>query len=144
MRILTWRSWRSQIPREYAAMALRAMLVQRGVVVGGPAISRHRPAMDATSYDAELLSDDPCDAAAVAGQACALTCLQATPSATGELLASHTSAPLAEDVVLTNKVSQNLHAELLLHNLGRSAPCGDGSILVWRKFDSREPVACRA
>ena len=34
------------------------------------------------------------------------------------MLASKTSAPLAEDVTLTLKVSQNLHAEMLLHRLG--------------------------
>jgi D-alanyl-D-alanine carboxypeptidase/D-alanyl-D-alanine-endopeptidase (penicillin-binding protein 4) len=47
-----------------------------------------------------------------------------------QLLAAHTSAPLDEDVVLTNKVSQNLHAELFLHNLGRQRACGDGSTLT--------------
>jgi len=32
--------------------------------------------------------------------------------------------------VLTNKISQNLHAELLLHHLGLQASCGDGSTLA--------------
>jgi D-alanyl-D-alanine carboxypeptidase/D-alanyl-D-alanine-endopeptidase (penicillin-binding protein 4) len=32
--------------------------------------------------------------------------------------------------VLTNKVSQNLHAELLLHRLGRLVPCGPGSAVA--------------
>jgi serine-type D-Ala-D-Ala carboxypeptidase/endopeptidase (penicillin-binding protein 4) len=32
-----------------------------------------------------------------------------------------------EDVTVTNKVSQNLHAELLLHDLGRKTFCGKGS-----------------
>jgi D-alanyl-D-alanine carboxypeptidase/D-alanyl-D-alanine-endopeptidase (penicillin-binding protein 4) len=32
-------------------------------------------------------------------------------------LAEYKSVPVAEDVVVTNKVSQNLHAELLLHQL---------------------------
>jgi D-alanyl-D-alanine carboxypeptidase/D-alanyl-D-alanine-endopeptidase (penicillin-binding protein 4) len=35
-----------------------------------------------------------------------------------KVLASHESPPLSEDVVVTNKVSQNLHAELFLHQLG--------------------------
>jgi D-alanyl-D-alanine carboxypeptidase/D-alanyl-D-alanine-endopeptidase (penicillin-binding protein 4) len=34
------------------------------------------------------------------------------------VLASHTSVPLVQDVVLTNKISQNLHAEIMLRNLG--------------------------
>jgi D-alanyl-D-alanine carboxypeptidase/D-alanyl-D-alanine-endopeptidase (penicillin-binding protein 4) len=32
----------------------------------------------------------------------------------------HTSPPVAQDIVLTNKVSQNLHAELLLRHLGKT------------------------
>jgi D-alanyl-D-alanine carboxypeptidase/D-alanyl-D-alanine-endopeptidase (penicillin-binding protein 4) len=56
-------------------------------------------------------------------------CPSAPPPVASELLASHTSAPLGQDIILTNKVSQNLHAELLLHNLGRHAVCGDGSTI---------------
>ncbi len=116
-------------PAEYAAMALRAMLLQRGIAVGGSARGEHRPVEDAGGYLSELLAPNARDAAIAGGQTCAVTCPAAEPSAAGDLLASHTSAPLAEDVVLTNKVSQNLHAELDLHNLGRFASCGDGSIL---------------
>jgi D-alanyl-D-alanine carboxypeptidase/D-alanyl-D-alanine-endopeptidase (penicillin-binding protein 4) len=43
-----------------------------------------------------------------------------------KILAQHISAPLADDVVVTNKVSQNLHAELMLHQLGL-AVTGNGS-----------------
>jgi len=32
----------------------------------------------------------------------------------------HTSPQVLDDVVLTNKISQNLHAELLLHHLGKT------------------------
>jgi D-alanyl-D-alanine carboxypeptidase/D-alanyl-D-alanine-endopeptidase (penicillin-binding protein 4) len=39
------------------------------------------------------------------------------------VIASHQSAPLLEDVVATNKVSQNLHAELFLHQLGKRLTC---------------------
>ena len=45
------------------------------------------------------------------------------------VLASHGSAPISEDVVLTNKVSQNLHAELFLHLLGKRTYCSKGSIV---------------
>jgi serine-type D-Ala-D-Ala carboxypeptidase/endopeptidase (penicillin-binding protein 4) len=117
-------------PAEYAAVALRAMLEQRGIAVTGPVRTQHRPPTDAEGYRHELLTPNACDAATVAGGTCAVGCLIATPAPSGELLASHTSAPLGEDVVLTNKVSQNLHAELFLHNLGRRAPCGDGSIVA--------------
>jgi D-alanyl-D-alanine carboxypeptidase/D-alanyl-D-alanine-endopeptidase (penicillin-binding protein 4) len=35
------------------------------------------------------------------------------------VLASHVSIPMGEDLTLTNKISQNLHAELMLRLLGR-------------------------
>jgi len=112
-------------PAEYAAKALRRMLVRRGITVTGKARAKHQPPADAGSYRAELLAADPCDATQ-----CRIECRTPPPPPAAEMLASHTSAPLAEDVVLTNKVSQNLHAELFLHNLGRQSACGDGSILV--------------
>jgi serine-type D-Ala-D-Ala carboxypeptidase/endopeptidase (penicillin-binding protein 4) len=116
-------------PAEYAAIALRAMLEQRGIVVTGTARAQHRLPSDANGYRSELLTSNPCDAAAVAGGTCTVECAVATSAPSGELLASHTSASLAEDIVLTNKVSQNLHAETFLHNLGLRAPCGHGSIV---------------
>jgi D-alanyl-D-alanine carboxypeptidase/D-alanyl-D-alanine-endopeptidase (penicillin-binding protein 4) len=42
------------------------------------------------------------------------------------ILATHTSHPIIEDIVVTNKVSQNLHAELLLRLLGKAIG-SDGS-----------------
>jgi D-alanyl-D-alanine carboxypeptidase/D-alanyl-D-alanine-endopeptidase (penicillin-binding protein 4) len=44
----------------------------------------------------------------------------AVPATSGEgkTLATHTSVSLMEDMVVTNKVSQNLHAELFLHQVG--------------------------
>jgi D-alanyl-D-alanine carboxypeptidase/D-alanyl-D-alanine-endopeptidase (penicillin-binding protein 4) len=115
-------------PAEYAAMVLRRMLEERGIVVTGTARAEHRPQSDARSYLHEVLAPAPCDAAIIAGARCAEECV-AKPVPAAALLASHTSAPLVEDVVLTNKVSQNLHAELFLHNLGRLASCGNGSIV---------------
>ncbi len=48
---------------------------------------------------------------------------------TGEerTFATHSSPPLVQDVIVTNKVSQNLHAELLLRHLGE-AKGRDGTI----------------
>ncbi len=110
-------------PAEYAAMTLRRLLLQRGITVSGRARAHHRPPTDAGSYRAQILAPDPC-ATTTAAEA------TPTPSPSGTLLASHTSAPLADDVVLTNKVSQNLHAELFLHNLALHRACGDASILA--------------
>jgi D-alanyl-D-alanine carboxypeptidase/D-alanyl-D-alanine-endopeptidase (penicillin-binding protein 4) len=43
------------------------------------------------------------------------------------VLASHVSVPLIEDMTVTNKVSQNLHAELTLRTLGKLL-ARDGSL----------------
>jgi D-alanyl-D-alanine carboxypeptidase/D-alanyl-D-alanine-endopeptidase (penicillin-binding protein 4) len=121
-------------PAEYASMTLRRMLMQRGIAVSGKARAKHQQPNDAGSFRAEVLTPDPCDTTALAGGTCAADCTDDTPGPSGTMLASHTSAPLAEDVVLTNKVSQNLHAEVLLHNLGRQSACGDGSTLAGARF----------
>jgi D-alanyl-D-alanine carboxypeptidase/D-alanyl-D-alanine-endopeptidase (penicillin-binding protein 4) len=113
-------------PAEYAAMALKLMLEQRGVTVTGAARAKHRELRDAGGFLSEVRAPNRCDALTVAGGECPGGC--EVPLQAGAVLASHVSAPLAEDVVLTNKVSQNLHAELLFHQLGRRATCSDGSI----------------
>jgi D-alanyl-D-alanine carboxypeptidase/D-alanyl-D-alanine-endopeptidase (penicillin-binding protein 4) len=114
-------------PALYAAMALKQMLVERGIVVVGDATVEHKQAMDAHGFLSEV--DAPpsaCEQSLAAGTiACGGSCLSITKP--GATIASHLSAPLAEDVTLTLKVSQNLHAELLLHRLGRVAFCGQGS-----------------
>ncbi len=128
-------------PADYAAMAFDAMLRQRGIVVAGRARARHRFSTDANPYLDRWLTPDACDNHIVAAPPTGLqtaadlggssTCACASAPASvhdGQLLASHTSAPLVEDLVLTNKVSQNLHAELFLHNLGLLGPCASGSI----------------
>jgi D-alanyl-D-alanine carboxypeptidase/D-alanyl-D-alanine-endopeptidase (penicillin-binding protein 4) len=94
-------------PAHYAAWRLRAMLEARGVKVKGAVGSRHRPL---------LPGDDPKERGGAPVQ----------KPAQVPLLAELPSLPLAEDVMITNKPSQNLHAELLLRRLG--ALEGSGSI----------------
>jgi D-alanyl-D-alanine carboxypeptidase/D-alanyl-D-alanine-endopeptidase (penicillin-binding protein 4) len=120
-------------PAEYAAMVLRAMLVQRGIVVTGKSRAKHQKPNDPGSYHTEVLTPDPCDTMNIAGGTCAADC-SAPSMPSGAMLASHTSPPLGEDIVRTNKVSQNLHAELFLHNLGLHSACGDGSTLDGARF----------
>jgi D-alanyl-D-alanine carboxypeptidase/D-alanyl-D-alanine-endopeptidase (penicillin-binding protein 4) len=43
----------------------------------------------------------------------------AAPLEGRKVLATHVSVPVAQDIVVTNKISQNLHAELLLRLLGK-------------------------
>ena len=106
-------------PAEYAATALRQMLLARGVTVEGTAKAWHRLPADTEKYRAEV------------DQAVVLRPLDLTtiaPPVTGlTVLATHVSPPLGEDVTVTNKVSQNLHAELYQRLLGRLEG-QDGSI----------------
>jgi D-alanyl-D-alanine carboxypeptidase/D-alanyl-D-alanine-endopeptidase (penicillin-binding protein 4) len=73
-------------PAEYAANLLARLLDSRGIHVRGSARARHA-------------SD---------------TAISAASLPTENILAEHTSLPIAEDIRLTNKNSENLHAELLL------------------------------
>ncbi len=99
-------------PAEYAAMALKGMLEARGIKVTGKARAAHRLSMNTASVIAEshapltLTTEGKSEA-----QGCVGLC---TP------LAAHLSPTLIDDVVVTNKVSQNLHAELLLRRLGKA------------------------
>jgi serine-type D-Ala-D-Ala carboxypeptidase/endopeptidase (penicillin-binding protein 4) len=106
-------------PAEFAAVALRQMLLARGVTVTGTARAWHRLSEDTQEYSAEV------------GQPVVLRPLNLStiaPPVTGlRVLATHVSPPLAEDVKVTLKVSQNLHAELYQRLLGRLEG-DDGSI----------------
>ena len=95
-------------PAHYAAWRLRALLLDRGVRVTGQVRTRHRTpsAID----DPALLGPVP------------------PPRPPQQaFLARLTPPPLAEDIALTNKVSQNLHAELLLRRVGREAGTGSAA-----------------
>lgn len=105
-------------PAEYAARSLMAMLTARGVTVAGTAHARHRFATAVTSHPENEPSFAPESGAA------ALTTV-AAPLDGRRVLASHLSVPMSEDLTVTNKVSQNLHAELTLRLLGRLL--GDGA-----------------
>lgn len=106
-------------PAEFAAIALRQMLLARGVTVTGTAQAWHRLPVDTEDYRAEV------DQTVVLRP---LTLTTIAPPVTGlHVLATHVSPPLSQDITVTNKVSQNLHAELYLRLLGR-LEADDGSI----------------
>jgi len=108
-----------QDPAKYAALALRQMLLARGVTINGPALPEHRVDIDTQSYHAEVDQS-------VVLHPIALTTFQ-PPDNGMRVLATHISPPLGEDITVTLKVSQNLHAELYLRLLGRLEG-EDGSI----------------
>ncbi|MFL6864038.1 MAG: D-alanyl-D-alanine carboxypeptidase/D-alanyl-D-alanine-endopeptidase [Allosphingosinicella sp.] len=85
-------------PADYAAWRLKALLEARGVKVTGRIGVRHRPA--GTSPP--------------------------TPPTPAPPLARLIPPPLAQDILATEKNSDNLHAELLLRRVARRA--GDGTV----------------
>ncbi len=99
-------------PAEFAARSLQMLLVQRGIAVQGTARAQHRLSTVTQDYgleQAQPLALQPAELATFAA-----------PVAGRTILATHLSPPVAEDIVVTNKVSQNLHAELLLRMLGKT------------------------
>ena len=107
-------------PAEFTAAAFKQALLARGIGVSGSAVAAHR------------YSDDTGDFVTERGETLRLAPIQvstvAVAPANGQrVLAGHLSVPLAQDITVTNKVSQNLHAELLLRLLGKLC-AKDGSL----------------
>jgi serine-type D-Ala-D-Ala carboxypeptidase/endopeptidase (penicillin-binding protein 4) len=118
-----------QDPAEYAAMALKGMVEARGIVVTGKARVRHKESENPDGFMARTENVEQ-ERDFLKNGVIHTTCLMSPPLMSGteeRILASHRSPVLEDDVTVTNKVSQNLHAELLLHGLGRKMACGDGS-----------------
>ncbi len=107
-------------PAEFAALALKGMLEARGVTVTGGARALHHNST-ATGEFAEAQREP------VALEKLSLATV-AAPLGGRQVVATHVSVPVVEDLTLTNKVSQNLHAELTLRLLGKEV-AGDGSFV---------------
>ena len=103
-------------PAEVAAMAFRQMLQERGIQIAGAAAVNHAPAISTAEFLAETRLPIPMP----------VTLRPNTERPAGQVLATHESPPISEDLTVVNKASQNLHAELLLHDLGK-AVLNDGS-----------------
>jgi D-alanyl-D-alanine carboxypeptidase/D-alanyl-D-alanine-endopeptidase (penicillin-binding protein 4) len=100
-------------PAEFAASLLRHLLDVRGVAIYGKQRTRHTELANLSTFTSTVL------ASSRGGDDHALT------SPAGPLvLAEHQSAPLSQDIQVINKVSQNLHAEILLRLLGREKGTG--------------------
>jgi D-alanyl-D-alanine carboxypeptidase/D-alanyl-D-alanine-endopeptidase (penicillin-binding protein 4) len=108
-------------PAEFTAIALKDFLQERGVKVDGTARAKHRLVAQGTGFMKESQQSLPNLPALPmsAGLSSLLTgsvsCSDACP-----VTLQHSSPQVQDDVVLTNKISQNLHAELLLHHLGKT------------------------
>jgi D-alanyl-D-alanine carboxypeptidase/D-alanyl-D-alanine-endopeptidase (penicillin-binding protein 4) len=106
-------------PAEFTAAAFKDALLHRGVIVKGQATSAHRYSEGTGDFNAER-------AEKLSLAPLALTTMEA-PLDNRRVLARHVSPPVAQDIMWTNKASQNLHAELLLRLLGK-AFAKDGSL----------------
>jgi D-alanyl-D-alanine carboxypeptidase/D-alanyl-D-alanine-endopeptidase (penicillin-binding protein 4) len=116
-------------PAEYAAIAFKQMLIERGIPVTGTANVSHAlfnspnvPMVDFATESSEPISNlvpvpanqnfvPPVFIGACGGQPCDVHYVN-------RAFARHVSAPLQQDIIVTNKESLNLHAELLLLQLG--------------------------
>jgi serine-type D-Ala-D-Ala carboxypeptidase/endopeptidase (penicillin-binding protein 4) len=136
-------------PAEYAARALKLLLEARGVHITGAARAIHGappkrgevpelpsvPAAnrsDPGSQVAPIAPDAPSDASPSA-QNPATSATMPAPAArsadndNGAVLAEHQSPPLMEMIRVVNKVSENLHAEILLRTVAKEKT-GSGTI----------------
>jgi D-alanyl-D-alanine carboxypeptidase/D-alanyl-D-alanine-endopeptidase (penicillin-binding protein 4) len=129
-------------PAEYAALALKTALEKRGVLVRGGANADHydphnsAPFLPATQapipgYAPEFPRSSPLgrrvsdlgnfmDSKTVE---CSFTAVVIGPQKVRTELATHESPQVREDVMLTNKVSQNLHAEMMIRNIASTKDC---------------------
>jgi serine-type D-Ala-D-Ala carboxypeptidase/endopeptidase (penicillin-binding protein 4) len=103
-------------PAEFAAGLFRRLLENRGIVIYGKQRTRHTELASLSTFSVTAIApshggrvnDKDKDA-------------ESSPLRTDQpvTLASYESKPLLQDVRVVNKVSQNLHAEILLRLLGR-------------------------
>jgi D-alanyl-D-alanine carboxypeptidase/D-alanyl-D-alanine-endopeptidase (penicillin-binding protein 4) len=116
-----------QDPAEYAAIALKAMLEERGIRVDGTARAEHRIIPEPGSFLKETREPLPKLPATPMGAVSKLLTGKSTWFDANPVWIEHTSSAVIDDISVTNKESQNLHAELLLRQLGKTYG-SDGSI----------------
>jgi serine-type D-Ala-D-Ala carboxypeptidase/endopeptidase (penicillin-binding protein 4) len=98
-------------PAQFTAAAFKQALQLRGIKVTGDAESRHKEANGTGNFAGERaqpLNLTPGNFTSIAA-----------PAESRRILGAHMSVPIVEDIAVTNKTSQNLHAELLLRLLGK-------------------------
>lgn len=113
-------------PAEFAATLFHQLLENRGIAVYGKQRTRHTELASLSTLTVTA------SAAARGGDDSPRTMPNAPL-----VLASYQSKPLVQDVTVINKVSQNLHAEILLRLLGRekgTAGTVEGGLEVLRGF----------
>ena len=119
-------------PEAYVAMAFKIFLEQHGITVTGKSRSQHSYALNNLSTretirepldleEMKVAGPPIVDSMQMCGSGCdrsGKNCFDSCATLPRELAyVQHESPQLIDDVVITNKVSQNLHAELLLRKL---------------------------
>jgi len=111
-------------PADFSARLFRQLLEQRGVTIYGRARTRHTELASTRTFSVTSLASGGGDTAR-------------PPNLSPMVLASYQSQPLAQDLRVINKVSQNLHAELMLRLLGKEKGTSgsiEGGLEVMRGF----------
>lgn len=103
-------------PAAFAAKVFRQLLEERGVAVYGRTKTKHTELASLSTFTVTA------SAPANGGGGDLPVRPPAVPMTL--VLASHESPPLSQDLQVINKVSQNLHAELMLRLLGREKGTG--------------------
>jgi serine-type D-Ala-D-Ala carboxypeptidase/endopeptidase (penicillin-binding protein 4) len=98
-------------PADFAARIFRAMLEKRGIVIYGRTKVKHTELASLSTFTITTMAP-----AAGGGNSDGPQRPTIPPPL---VLASYQSQPLGQDLRVVNKVSQNLHAELMLRMLGR-------------------------
>jgi D-alanyl-D-alanine carboxypeptidase/D-alanyl-D-alanine-endopeptidase (penicillin-binding protein 4) len=93
-------------PAEFTAQLFRRLLEERGVTIYGHARTRHTDLASVQTFTVTSIASGG-----------GSTTRPANPAPL--VLASYESQPVAQDLRVINKVSQNLHAELMLRLLGK-------------------------
>jgi D-alanyl-D-alanine carboxypeptidase/D-alanyl-D-alanine-endopeptidase (penicillin-binding protein 4) len=121
-------------PAEFAAGLFRQLLEKRGIVIYGHQRTRHTELATLSTFSVTALA--PSRGGSITDKD---SSDPARPLKTDQplTLAGYESKPLLQDVRVINKVSQNLHAEILLRLLGRergNAGTIEGGLEVLRGF----------
>jgi serine-type D-Ala-D-Ala carboxypeptidase/endopeptidase (penicillin-binding protein 4) len=119
-------------PAEYAAAMLKILLEARGVQVYGHARARHfgDPGAESNSVPAACCTMMGNSMSNAAGNAVE----SAAPSSTNVVLAEHLSLQLSDALTVMDKISQNLHAEMLWRVAAREKT-GDPSEAIALQFE---------
>jgi D-alanyl-D-alanine carboxypeptidase/D-alanyl-D-alanine-endopeptidase (penicillin-binding protein 4) len=122
-------------PAEFAAGLFRQLLEKRGIVVYGHQRTRHTELATLSTFSVTAIAPSHGGSDS-----------QSRPLKNDQpiTLASYESKPLLQDVRVVNKVSQNLHAEILLRLLGRergNSGTIEGGLEVLRGFLTQAGIA---